>query len=690
MAAAVTRWQALFALGLGACALLAPPVSVHALAWVAFAPVFVLAVTLAPKAAARLCAAFGAAYIVGQAWPFVSLGWWGWGSASADEAAWFLLRQRVLLGAIVGIMALWSWVLWGLCGWLTARVARRSMAQALVAAPWLWLLVIEWFGHLSVGGLSFGMFGYHLHASALWRQTAAAGGVLGLSALILLANAALAWMVVSRGRARWQGAPLAIAAVVLAAAAAYGAARLREPVPDGGMTVAVVQPGAQLLTLAGDRMEPAIAQALDAARQAGASLIVLPETVWYRTWLQDDGYPPSAGGAPIRTGALRAALQPWLIGKTVLVHGIDAVSGGRMRNTMVYWTKDSMAGVYAKRQLVPFAEYRPAGLEWLTPQNALHGAGFAYTPGAGPQLVRAGGAAFGSLICHELLYPRPVREAVQAGAGVLVATGNDGVFASRFVADAFAAWAVLRAVEAGRPIVRSMKTGTSLIVDARGMVLAQTRGADAALLTARITPQTKLTPYARWAGWPAGVALMIIGVCWLMAAPARCLAPSALRRSGTSSAADRGLGRVRRVPGFTLIEVIVASLIASLVAGGTLAAFIAAARMTARQGSPAYAEASGFAQQTLERIRNAVAADDTWFQTQVAIGGWIADGLPGGGGSESIQTPPPPGNAKRCYLVTPQDCDNDGAVANPPAEQDCYSVSVQVCWRDLTGCLCPP
>lgn len=675
MAAAVTRWQALFALGLGACALLAPPVSVHALAWVAFAPVFVLAVTLAPKAAARLCAAFGAAYIVGQAWPFVSLGWWGWGSASADEAAWFLLRQRVLLGAIVGIMALWSGVLWGLCGWLTARVARRSMAQALVAAPWLWLLVIEWFGHLSVGGLSFGMFGYHLHASALWRQTAAAGGVLGLSALILLANAALAWILVSRGRARWQGAPLVIAAMVLAAAAAYGAARLREPVPDGGMTVAVVQPGAQLLTLAGDRMEPVIAQALDAARQAGASLIVLPETVWYRTWLQDDGHPPSAGGAPIRTGALHAALQPWLIGRTVLVHGIDAVSGGRMRNTMVYWTKDGVAGAYAKRQLVPFAEYRPVGLSWLTPQNQLHGSGFAYAAGAGPQLSHAGGTVFGSLICQELLYPYVARDAVRAGAQVLVTAGNDGVFTSRFVADAFADWAVLRAVELGRPIVRSMKTGTSLIVDGRGMVLAQTRGADAALLTARITPQAKLTPYARWAGWPAGVAAFVlaglVGLAFLVR-------PVGSRpRSGSLVSCLRTQRAVGRA-GFTLMEVIMASVIASLVAGGTLAAFIAAARMTARQGSPAYAEAGGFAQQTLERIRNAVAADDTWFQTQAAIGTWIADALPGGGGSESIQALP----AKRCYLVTPRDCD-----ALPG--NDCYSVSVQVCWRDFTGCLCP-
>ena len=135
-----------------------------------------------------------------------------------------------------------------------------------------------------------------------------------------------------------------------------------------------------------------------------------------------------------------------------------------------------------------------------------------------------------------------------------------------------------------------------------------------------------------------------------------------------------------------------ASVIASVVAAGTLAAFVSAARITQRQNSPEHAEASGYAQQTLERIRNAVAAIappvTTWFQDN-ATGMWIDDPLPGGGGTESIQGH----GAKRCYLVTPQDCDNDGTpadpTANPPAEEDCYSVSVQVCWRDLGTCQCP-
>ena len=82
---------------------------------------------------------------------------------------------------------------------------------------------------------------------------------------------------------------------------------------------------------------------------------------------------------------------------------------------------------------------------------------------------------------------------------------------------------------------------------------------------------------------------------------------------GTPRPVDRG--------GFTLVEVLAASVVASVLAGGTLAAYIAASRMAARGvDHMARIEAEGYAQETLEKFRNHVAADDNW----VAIN---ADGL---------------------------------------------------------------
>ena len=129
-----------------------------------------------------------------------------------------------------------------------------------------------------------------------------------------------------------------------------------------------------------------------------------------------------------------------------------------------------------------------------------------------------------------------------------------------------------------------------------------------------------------------------------------------------------------------MVEVLVASVVASVVAGGTMMAFVTAARMMQAQDNPKFAEANDCAAQTIERFRNRVAADDTWLNDQVALG-WQADALTDavsgcGGGSESIQSVG--AGAKRCYRVTPE----------PSCAPQCYRLEVKLCWDDTTPCLC--
>src|SRR3990167_7537129 len=95
-----------------------------------------------------------------------------------------------------------------------------------------------------------------------------------------------------------------------------------------------------------------------------------------------------------------------------------------------------------------------------------------------------------------------------------------------------------------------------------------------------------------------------------------------------------------RPRGLTLLEVVIASLVASIVAGGTLMAFVASTRMTTSQDLMTSAEASALAQQTIERFRNEVDATTTELADRVGLG-WVNDPLPGGGGSESNLNPGP-------------------------------------------------
>ena len=142
--------------------------------------------------------------------------------------------------------------------------------------------------------------------------------------------------------------------------------------------------------------------------------------------------------------------------------------------------------------------------------------------------------------------------------------------------------------------------------------------------------------------------------------------------------------QARSAGGFTLLEVVVAGMISALVAGGTMAAFITAARISQAQSNPGNAEAVGYARDTVDRLRNLVACDaGQWYSgagcTPAIPGGWVAEPIAfGGGGSQSILNVP----TRRCYQAQPADCDGNGV------NGDCVSVEVRVCWNDLANCPC--
>ena len=123
-------------------------------------------------------------------------------------------------------------------------------------------------------------------------------------------------------------------------------------------------------------------------------------------------------------------------------------------------------------------------------------------------------------------------------------------------------------------------------------------------------------------------------------------------------------GRDKR--GMSLIEVLVAASIASVLVGGLMAAFLTAMRISTRSSSGA--EAAGLVQQTLERLRNKVACDSSWF-----------------GGANCGATPPPPNTpdplvggalfgGTRTYTVTAADCDGVGGPG------DCLKVVAKASW----------
>ena len=131
---------------------------------------------------------------------------------------------------------------------------------------------------------------------------------------------------------------------------------------------------------------------------------------------------------------------------------------------------------------------------------------------------------------------------------------------------------------------------------------------------------------------------------------------------------------VTRTTGFTLIEVLAASIVLALLAAGTLLAFLAATKISAQ--SHQNAEAAYLAQQTLERYRNQIACDSHDFDgVPEPAEEWVDDDCNSVANFTKIDGgQPPPGYTQRDYQVQAQDCTGDNV-------NDCFLVTATISWQ---------
>ncbi len=199
--------------------------------------------------------------------------------------------------------------------------------------------------------------------------------------------------------------------------------------------------------------------------------------------------------------------------------GVDALSGKYINRAYLVHTDGSNGPWYEKEHLVPFGEYAPPFLNFSFLEPLFQGVG-TFVPGKSVlpwRLREAGGAALvpGALICYESIFPELARERVAEGADVLVNISNDAWFGRTSAPVQHLHATLLRAVEQGRPLLRSTNTGISAVIDARGRILMQSRLFTADVLSASIRPETHRTLFFRLAPWLPGLAFVAFVLLWL-------------------------------------------------------------------------------------------------------------------------------------------------------------------------------
>jgi apolipoprotein N-acyltransferase len=108
---------------------------------------------------------------------------------------------------------------------------------------------------------------------------------------------------------------------------------------------------------------------------------------------------------------------------------------------------------YDKRRLLPFVETMPAALGDTAPTD--------YFAGDSVRLFEVRGWRVAPLLCFEAVYPEYAREAVAAGAHLLVNLSNDAWFSGGAGPEQHFAMSALRTVELRRPMIRAANGGVS-------------------------------------------------------------------------------------------------------------------------------------------------------------------------------------------------------------------------------------
>ncbi len=463
------RDQIIYALcGAAFAALLAlswPKADIGALAWFAPAP-FAWAVLKCRNA--KTAAVFG---LFSGLLFYCSILYWiyptcraGGAGAALSALAWFALSLTLALEWATLAVILKCFASYGrrfpplaAAALVAVEYTKVTLCKMAVWFPWFLLGYTQWKWHALL-------------------QLAAWTGVYGVSFVVALFGFSLGYAVYvykpSPEGLKWPalfaaGKEVVTASVLVALLVVCGHLRLAPAAKVEQYPASIIQPNIYQYQKWDAAFEQSILERISSLCSAAKNETVAPQLIV----LPESALPGPLEEEPLRSyaGSLARDTKAWQV-----LGSERKRDGNYFVSAYLLDPAGNIAGVYDKRQLVPFGEFVPFGGvlgKFIKPLAHLGG----FSQGEHTQRIfNAGGYKIGVGICYEAIFPYLWRGYAREDADLLVNITNDGWYLDTAAPYQHFTASVFRAVENGRPFLRAANTGVSALIDSYGRVVSST------------------------------------------------------------------------------------------------------------------------------------------------------------------------------------------------------------------------
>ena len=450
-------------------ALIFPGFSYAYLAWIAFAPLFLLIFRSGYQTA------IVSAFVTGAIFYLCML-------------HWVIRIEDANLYNFVVIIVFFS-SFFALFAALAKFFQLRLPGWEAITFPSLWVSIEYLKTHIGFFSFPQGVIGYSQYKVLTVAQIAEYTGVYGVSFAIVAVNAALASIVSASqtdgfrwrfgaGGVSWlnQGMILLVLSIIIV----QGVLSRKVKFEDKSINVALIQGNDVANKKNGGNEKyareilPIYEKLTTQAAHSGAKLVIWPSS-------------SVPGRLPVDLLAAKHISNIAMkSGSYLLVgaYGVDKLNHKQMASqqtstsAFLFAPRGNLVGRYDKIHLLPFDEYVPlrdyiSWPSWIVSPDKVDN-----YPGKKLSLFQAGDVRFGVQICFDNMFPDQIRTLVSDGAEFIVAQTNE-IWAKSFAGQyQNLTFNVFRAIENRIPVLRSSTNGISCVIDAGGRIVTSVKNAD--------------------------------------------------------------------------------------------------------------------------------------------------------------------------------------------------------------------